>query len=562
MPLSISSGVTKLFGFAGKYPEFLPNVPVITGVSAVSFSSVAVTFTAPSNHGSSAITNYTITSSPGNIVTTVNQSNGGTVTVTGLTENTTYTFTISATNSVGTSATSQPSASVITPIAPPTNTLLPVLTGNAVVRQTLSCTSGTWAGYSSTYTYQWQRTGVNITGATNSTYTLTPADFNATVRCVVTATNGGGSTAAISNATTNIAATVPEAPTISKLTMISKSSVRVTFVAPTNNGGATVTGYIVTSSPGNISATVASTVRYADITGLTTGQAYTFTAKAINSVGQSAASAPSSSITPIVVTGQAIYAGNAAGGTNLTGTVYYNNYTWTVPEGVTRVSVVCVGAGGRSFGGSRMSGGGGALAYANNISVFPGDVYTIAVGNGLGANINQARTSRFLTGVCEAQGGDDSMDSSGNNYAGAVISGTGGRGGMGGRGTTTAGGSGGGGAGGYAGGNVSGGGQGAAPGNTSSKTATAGTAGAGGGGGANANGGGVGLFGQGTNGAAGGTSGAGGAGSGGTGQTYGGGAGCIFSSPAGTIRAGGHGAVRIIWPGDTRQFPSTNVGNF
>jgi hypothetical protein len=25
--------------------------------------------------------------------------------------------------------------------------------------------------------------------------------------------------------------------------------------------------------------------------------------------------------------------------------------------------------------------------------------------------------------------------------------------------------------------------------------------------------------------------------------------------------AGGGGAVRIIWPGTTRQFPSTNTGN-
>jgi hypothetical protein len=24
---------------------------------------------------------------------------------------------------------------------------------------------------------------------------------------------------------------------------------------------------------------------------------------------------------------------------------------------------------------------------------------------------------------------------------------------------------------------------------------------------------------------------------------------------------GGNGAVRIIWPGNTRQFPSTNTGN-
>jgi hypothetical protein len=29
---------------------------------------------------------------------------------------------------------------------------------------------------------------------------------------------------------------------------------------------------------------------------------------------------------------------------------------------------------------------------------------------------------------------------------------------------------------------------------------------------------------------------------------------------AGSGGNGGNGAVRIVWPGDTRQFPSTNVG--
>jgi hypothetical protein len=34
----------------------------------------------------------------------------------------------------------------------------------------------------------------------------------------------------------------------------------------------------------------------------------------------------------------------------------------------------------------------------------------------------------------------------------------------------------------------------------------------------------------------------------------------VFDS-AGSVGAGGRGAVRIIWYGDTRLFPSTNTGN-
>ena len=41
------------------------------------------------------------------------------------------------------------------------------------------------------------------------------------------------------------------------------------------------------------------------------------------------------------------------------------------------------------------------------------------------------------------------------------------------------------------------------------------------------------------------------------------GAGALGSTAAiGSSKSGGPGVVRIIWPGNTRLFPSTNVGNF
>ncbi len=45
-------------------------------------------------------------------------------------------------------------------------------------------------------------------------------------------------------------------------------------------------------------------------------------------------------------------------------------HTFTVPDNVDSISIVCVGGGGTSSG--RGGGGGGALAYRNNISVTPG----------------------------------------------------------------------------------------------------------------------------------------------------------------------------------------------
>ena len=61
----------------------------------------------------------------------------------------------------------------------------------------------------------------------------------------------------------------------------------------------------------------------------------------------------------------------------------HTTYNWTVPEGVTSISVICVGGGGSGqpeHDGA--SGAGGALAYKNNIPVTPGETVTVIVGGG------------------------------------------------------------------------------------------------------------------------------------------------------------------------------------
>lgn len=82
----------------------------------------------------------------------------------------------------------------------PVNLTAPVVSGTGVVGQTLTTTNGTWSGtLPFTYTYQWQRNGLPISGATSSTYVLVSADAGANVSCVVTATNSKGSASASSN---------------------------------------------------------------------------------------------------------------------------------------------------------------------------------------------------------------------------------------------------------------------------------------------------------------------------------------------------------------------------
>lgn len=93
------------------------------------------------------------------------------------------------------------------PAVIPANSVAPAVTGTATVGQVLSTTDGTWTGDATiTFTYQWQRAGVDIGSATANTYTLVSADAGSAVRCVVTGTNGYGSATANSNATAAVAA--------------------------------------------------------------------------------------------------------------------------------------------------------------------------------------------------------------------------------------------------------------------------------------------------------------------------------------------------------------------
>ncbi len=99
-------------------PMAAPTVPgAPTIVSATSGNTeVIVTWTAPAD-GGSAITGYTVSASPGPATATT--AGATSAAVTNLSNGISYTFTVTATNSVGTGAPSDPSAGVIpNPTAP------------------------------------------------------------------------------------------------------------------------------------------------------------------------------------------------------------------------------------------------------------------------------------------------------------------------------------------------------------------------------------------------------------------------------------------------------------
>jgi hypothetical protein len=120
---------------------------------------------------------------------------------------------------------------------------------------------------------------------------------------------------------------VPNAPTIGAATNVGTSrafnngAATVAFTAPTFDGGLPITGYTVTSSPGSFTATGAASPL--TVAGLASSTAYTFTAVATNSRGNSASSAASNSITATTVP-QAPTIGTATdGGTGSTVSVAF-----------------------------------------------------------------------------------------------------------------------------------------------------------------------------------------------------------------------------------------------
>ena len=115
----------------------------------------------------------------------------------------------------------------------PVNTVIPTISGTAVVGQSFTLGVGSWTNSPTSYVYQWQ-TSTNgtswsdIAGATGTSYVLVTADANNYIRAGVRASNAAGPAVAYaySAASTQIAAGVPAntaAPTISGGTAVGQT---------------------------------------------------------------------------------------------------------------------------------------------------------------------------------------------------------------------------------------------------------------------------------------------------------------------------------------------------
>ena len=265
--------------------------------------------------------------------------------------------------------------------------------------------------------------------------------------------------------TTKIAA-LPDAPTIGTATR-SGSNISVPFTLATRGG--TATSFVVTSSPGSITGSGASSPII--VAGLTSGTNYTFTVAGLNASGTGASSAASNSIAPLAdpvwqlnspvtlnstqnytagpsvtdiamvvfsggsngdsgspgtyVGGDVNYAGGSPGGGGAQGFAYSG--VSSVPVGGATYLVTVGAAGGSSSVGSLLTSSGGGNAPTKTAGNAQGGTQTtggnVQVGSGL------FTVQNYSYGGAGGSSGQAGFSPHGGNFGGGSASGLGGGGG-------------------------------------------------------------------------------------------------------------------------------------
>jgi len=295
---------------------------------------------------------------------------------------------------------------------------------------TFSGTTYTITSSPGSYTGSGSTSPITITGLQSSTqYTYTAV------------ASGKYGTSAPSSASAGVTATtVPQAPTIDSVTG-GNAQVSVAFTAGAT-GGSAITGYTVTSNPGSLTASGASSPLV--VTGLTNGTSYTFTAVATNANGTSAASSASSSVAPIKmveVEYLIVAGGGGSGGGGNTGYHSGGGGAGGLRSGSTQllastnfqISIGSGGTAGTQSGDSGFIGGNGINSTALGLTAIGGgggggnatNAGKGAAGGSGGGGALYATTSGFGVGT-SGQGND------GGNGSNSASGGGGGSGGIGG----------------------------------------------------------------------------------------------------------------------------------
>ena len=316
-----------------------PGAPT-NAVATGGTNSATVSWSAPSSNGGSTITSYTATSSPGGYTCTTSSL---TCTVAGLSNFVSYTFTVTARNSVGASSPSVASNSVILGYQNDNLSGALGISAGTTYSNNSAATAETgepdhagvaggksmWFRYSSTTL---KSVSLNTNGSDFDTVlavygsTVSNASYSG-LQAIVSNDDDpiglNGSSAVSFAAQPNVfyfiavdgydtsSGSTSGAITLNAVvetTAVPSAPTRV--IAAPLNGGATVswrkpvtnfamiTSYRATSNPGGRTCEVGATARFCSISGLTNGISYTFSVIATNAAGSSTSSTSSNAVRP------------------------------------------------------------------------------------------------------------------------------------------------------------------------------------------------------------------------------------------------------------------------
>ena len=281
-------------------PSTTPGAP--SNVQASGNAELTVTWDAPTDNGGSAITGYTVQWKSGS--ESYSTSRQATVTTTthtipSLTNGTTYTVRVKATNANGDSGWTETTG---TPASGPgvgTVTSGMITQTSAVITATIANpdtnTQTVNLQYKRNADTNWTSGGTRSTVNAAVTFTLSSLTGNTDydVRASLDSTFASG----VVTATFKTSPVKPAPPTGVAITTEGNGELTVGWTAPTENGGSDITGYKVQWKSGTQSFGTARSTLTADgaatsytIPSLTNGTEYTVRVLAVNSVGDSAAS--------------------------------------------------------------------------------------------------------------------------------------------------------------------------------------------------------------------------------------------------------------------------------
>jgi titin len=296
-------------------PRGLATAPQSLTATAAN-TAASLSWTAPSTNGGAAIIEYRIETFVSGAWSEIARSATTSYNVTSLQNGTAYQYRVSAVTAAGIGAATEPV--VVTPATTPTApTSLNAAPGDRFVTLTWAAPAASGGSAITTYVVEQSTNGTSWTESlrtTALTATVTGLTNGTSYSFRVYAINGAGAGAPVTTATTHQPGAKASAPTALVATPAS-TQVGLSWTAPADTGGTTLTGYVVEQSDdGGLNWVTATTVSgtSATITGLTNGNAYSFRVRASNSAGSGAASTTATS-TPFTTPGAVVVAAPAPG---------------------------------------------------------------------------------------------------------------------------------------------------------------------------------------------------------------------------------------------------------